>query len=170
MNNHEIIETSATIKRLSALFSDSFDITDKSNIHKPYYFSVITEILIHLKDITQKLKKLGCGIYFRDNIPAAEIHNDITALVSHFRDAACHNNSLRRRTKKDILYANNVFAGFDFEDEITILMGDSKLFVKRHLLRLYIEILKKYLEYPVFQKNKDFVITINFEKLMGHLS
>jgi hypothetical protein len=90
--------------------------------------------------------------------------------VSHFRDAACHNDSQRRRNQKGFLYANNVFAGDDCQDEITIIMGDSKLFVKRHLVRLYKELLQKYSAYSDFHQNKDFIITINYEKSYGYLS
>jgi hypothetical protein len=142
MNKECIVEVSATIKRVAILFSLGFENTDKKNIHETYYFSVITEILIHLNDLAQKLKKFDNGIYFTDDIPVTKDYKDITSLVAYFRNAACQNTSLNRRTLKGFLYANNVFAGDEYADDITIIMGDSKLFVNRHLVRLYKETLK----------------------------
>lgn len=169
MTNSFIVEVSSTIKRLTYLFSRGTNITDKENIYEIWYYSVITEILIHLKDLTQKLKKLNSSITFNDDIPATKDYYDITSLVSHFRDAACHNDSQRRRSKKGYLFAGNVFAAYDYDDDITILMGDSKILVKRHLLRLYIEVLKKLVAYKSFDNDENFIEAVNLAKSFGYI-
>jgi hypothetical protein len=169
MNKECIVEVSATIKRVAILFSLGFEITDKKNIHETYYFSVITEILIHLNDLAQKLKKFDNGIYFTDDIPVTKDYKDIISLVGYFRNAACHNTSLNRRTLKGFLYANNVFAGDEYADDITIIMGDSKLFVNRHLVRLYKETLKKFIAYEELHSNANFKYAIDLAKCLNYI-
>lgn len=159
-----IIEVSATAKRLTILFSRAVNILDRNNIHEIWYFSVIVEILIHLKDLAKKLEKLGEGIHFKDDIPTTKDYSEITSLVSHFRDAACHNDSKRRLTSTGHLFANNVFAAYDYDDDITVLMGDSKILVKRHLLRLYKEIMLKLIAYKKFGDNDDFKYAVDLAK------
>ena len=167
MTDKFIIEVSTTLKRLTHLFSKGINITHKENIYELWYYSVILEILIHLKDLTQKLKKLNNGIYFSDDIPATKDYDNITSLVAHFRDAACHNDSERRRNKKGYLYAGNVFAAYDYIDDITILMGDSKILLKRHLLRLYKEVMQKFIDYEVFNNNDDFKEALEWAKYLA---
>ena len=167
MTNKFIIEVSATLRRVTNLFSRGINITDKENIYELWYYSVILEILVHLKDLTQKLKKLDNGIYFSDDIPVTKDYNNITSLVAHFRDAGCHNDSERRRNKKGYLFAGNVFAAYDYVDDITILMGDSKILVKRHLLRLYKEVMQKFIDYKVFDDNDDFKEAVELAKYLN---
>lgn len=167
MKDSFIVEVSTTIKRLTYLFSLGINVTDKSKIHEIWYFSVITEILIHLKDLTQKLKSLDNGIHFTDDIPKTNDYSEITSLVSHFRNAACHNDSQRRRNSQGYLFASNVFAAYDYPDDITILMGDAKIFVNRHMLRLYKEILQKLIAYKTFDKNEKFIEAIELAKYLG---
>ena len=169
MTKEYVSEVSATLKRMTILFSVGFVITDKKNIHETYYFSVITEILIHLKDLTQKLKRNENGIYFSDDIPITSNYQDITSLVVHCRDAACHNDSYKRRNKKGYLFSNNVFACDDFDDDITILMGDEKIYVKRHLLRLYKEVLVKFMSYPELHDEPDYIEAIDLAKYLKHI-
>lgn len=168
--NNFIIEVSSTTLRLTKLFSRGVNITYKENIHEIWYYSVIVEILIHLKDLTQKLKKLNDGIHFTDDIPESEKYKDITSLIGHFRDAVCHNDSQRRRNAKGYLFAGNVFAGYDYEDDITILMGDSKVLVKRHLLRTYKEVLNKLISYKCFDTNDDFRQAVDLAKNLELIS
>jgi len=154
-----IAETSLTIYRLTYLFMPYvFDIRDFKNIHEHYYFSVITEILIHLRDLLFKLDAIGNRVDFRDYIepqPNKGI-TDITDLIKFYRDAACHNESPNRRNSKGYLFSGNVFAAYDFEDDITLLMGDSKLYVKRHLFRLYQTVLQRFASYIEFYQDPNF--------------
>lgn len=167
MTDPFIVEVSSTLKRLTYLFSNRVNVTYKENIHEIWYYSVITEMLIHLKDLTIKLKNLNNGIHFTDEIILTKDYNDITSLVSHFRDAACHNDSLRRRNSNGYLFAANVFAAYDYSDDITILMGDSKLLVKRHLLRLYKEVFQKFIAYKTLDNNQDFIEAVDLAKFLN---
>ena len=156
-------------RSLPITFSLGFEITDKKNIHETYYFSVITEILIHLNDLAQKLKNLDNGIFFTDDIPVTKDYKEITSLVAWFRNAACHNSSPNRRTQKGLLYANNVFAGDEYPDDITIIMGDSKLFVNRHLVRLYQETLRKFMCYEELHSNASFKCAIKLARYLNYI-
>jgi hypothetical protein len=169
MTKEYVVEVSATIKRVAVLFSLGFEITDRKNIHETYYFSVITEVLIHLNDLAQKLKNIDDGIYFTDDIPTTKDYSEVTSLIRYFRNAACHNGSPKRRTQKGFLYANNVFAGDEYTDDITIIMGDSKLFVNRHLVRLYKEILIKFTGYKELHSNKNFKYAIELAKYLNYI-
>ena len=166
MTDTFIVEVSATTLRLTKLFSRGINITHKDNIFEIWYYSVIVEILIHLKDLTQKLKKLNNGIHFTDDIPTTKYYNDITSLISHFRDAACHNDSERRRNAKGYLFSGNVFAAYDYIDDITILIGDGKVLVKRHLLRAYKEVFQKLIAYQTFDGNDDFKEAVDLAKYL----
>jgi len=166
----DIAETITTITRLTFLFSPfSYDIRSVKSIEQYYYFSIITEILIHMRDLLFKLDALNNRIAFTNFVepqPDKEIL-DITDLVKYFRDAACHNESKNRRNYKGYLFAGNVFANYDFEGEITLLMGDSKLYVKRHLVRLYQTVLQRFASYDEFQANADFRLALGSARSQG---
>lgn len=160
-----VIEVSTTLNRLTILFSNTaFDITDFKSINQSYYFSIITEILIHMKDLTQKLNNLGNRIDFKDHIEPCNYYTDITDLLAYFRDAACHNDSGKRRNYNGYLFAGNVFAAYDFEDDITLLMGDAKLLVNRHLVRTYKIILQKFASYTELYENDSFIQALGYAR------
>lgn len=166
----DIEEASITVRRLTFLFSPfSFDITSFKSIDKYYYYSIITEILIHLRDLLFKLNAIGNRIDFKDYITkdSEKGIEDISDLIKHFRDAACHNESPNRRNFKGYIFAGNIFAAYDFDDEITLLMGDSKLYVKRHLVRLYRSVLQRFASYDEFLDNKDFREALGSAQMQG---
>lgn len=135
-----------------------FDITDKKHIRYYYYWSIITEVLIHLRDLLHKLDGVGKRIDFKDDIdhnPTYKI-KDVTDLITYFRDAACHNESHKRRNKKGYLFAANVYAAWNYPDDITLLMGDFSLLVKRHLVRAYRMVLERFSSLDEFLENEDF--------------
>jgi hypothetical protein len=114
--------------------------------------------LIHLRDLLHKLNMVGKRINFKDDIepsPSYKI-NDVTDLITYYRDAACHNESHKRRNKKGYLFASNVFAAWDYPDDITLLMGDFRLLVKRHLVRAYHLVLERFSSLDEFLENEDF--------------
>jgi hypothetical protein len=147
-------ETSLTIRRIADLFlNPDLDIFKKENIHRLHYFSVIAEIVIHLRDLAAKLSIIGETFHIDVN---GSSHHDITSLLKFYRDAICHNESPNRRNKNGFIFSHNVYAAYDFPDEITILTGDSKLFLRRHLFLGYITALQKFEVYSEFQSNSDF--------------
>ena len=141
------------MRRVGDLFFGYFDIFDRKNIHHYYYFSVIAEIITHLRDITTKIGKLGEKI----NIDVSEMGcRSITKLITFFRDALCHNESNNRRNSKGFIFSHNVYAAYDFPDEITILTGDFRIYVRRHLFLTYIQAIQIFSSYKEFQTNEDF--------------
>jgi len=163
MKRDTSFEIASTLKRLSTLIVGEFDITDFKNIHKDYYFSIITEILIHLNDLLQKLKQDNNEIIFDVTIEGTVEYeySDITSLVNHFRNAACHNDSDRRKTKQGNLFANCVFAAFDYPDDITLIMGDSKLLIRRHIINAFKEAFKKYSSYQLVAEQTDYIVALS---------
>jgi hypothetical protein len=153
----ELNETAIALKRLTVLFSPYvYDITNVKSINDYYYFSIITEILINVADLSQKLSKWGNRIDWTHYITPTEDYTDITDLINHFRNAACHVSTKKRLNDSGYLYVGNVMANLDYDGEITLEMGSSKLFVNRHLVAVYKEILKKLASYSELYEYPDF--------------
>ena len=153
----ELKESIVSLTRLTQLYSPHvFDITNVKSINDLYYFSIITEILINVGDLTQKLKNWGNRINWTYYIEPCEEYTDITDLINHFRNAACHVSTPKRVTRTGYLYVGNVMANLDFEGEITLEMGDTKLFVNRHLVAVYKAILQKFASYSEFYEYPSF--------------
>jgi len=116
--------------------------------------SVLIEILINLKDLLIKCEKhLDKRICFTDDVIKDEVLkiNDITDLISNFRDAACHNDSFRRKIGSNVSSFNVAVGKFsfqindtrlssDYSDDIAFNMGRNILFLKRHIERAFREI------------------------------
>lgn len=155
------LETAHTIRRLTQLFNPAqFDLTGKDEIWLFYYHSIICEILIHLRDLLEKLKKEGIEIKRSDSIIEQSNlkEKNITELITYCRDACCHNDSHKRRTSAGVLYSQNVHRAFDYTDDVTIIFGDNKLLVRRHLIWLYKRVVNEFKNIsevsnqPVFQQ------------------
>jgi hypothetical protein len=120
-----------------------------------YRQSVLIEILVNLKDLLKKAEILGNRISFTDDVvpdtnPRMKI-NDVTDLISSFRDAACHNDSYRRAVGQGIISFSEMRGkgilfnisgkeiGCAYDDDIAIIMGDKVLYYKRHIERAFLE-------------------------------
>jgi hypothetical protein len=137
----QIIEISHTIRRLTYLFAPHFDITESKSVDEYYYWSVVLEILIHLNDLLLKLDKIGRRINRVDfvdfKVQSERKIYDITDMINYFRNAGCHNDSDKRRNKGMFLWSAIVFGAYDYKDEVTIIMGDSALYARQHLVEVY---------------------------------
>lgn len=120
-----------------------------------YKRSVLIEVLVNMKDLLIKSEKhLGKRVDFKDEIIINEKLkiNDVTDLISNFRDAACHNDSFKRKfgsyvfsfnemmgkgisIKSDNLNKSNIY-----DDDIAYNMGSNILFLKRHIERAFSEV------------------------------
>jgi hypothetical protein len=78
-----------------------------------YRRSVLTEVLIHLKQLTIKAKNLNNRITLTDQVvPDENLKiNDVTDLIGNFRDAACHSDSYRIKVGNVISYFNESRGG-----------------------------------------------------------
>ena len=142
-------ESIYSIRRLNELLKSRILWTDDGLIYKP---SVLTEVLIHLKDLMAKANTRGRRINFTDDI---KLHdglkiNDITDLISNFRDVYCHINS-SRKFKVKIAYSFIEIRGrrvysldksikSDYDDDIAYILGPCILYLKRHIERSFEEI------------------------------
>jgi hypothetical protein len=108
-----------------------------------------------MRDIMYKIDRIGEKI---DIDVEGSGFNDLSKLIKFYRDAICHNDSDNRRNKKGFIFSHNIYAAYDFPDEMTILTGDFKLFLRRHLFLSYIKALQIFSSYEEFQTNEDFRI------------
>lgn len=158
-NSLDINETALTLSRLSAIFFGSFNVFDKSNLQHVYYFSVLAEIIIHMRDITKKVELSGGKIMIDVTDSGFESFND---LIKFFRDAVCHNDSPNRRIGNNRIYSHNIFASKYYPDEITIETGIKNLHLKRQLYPSYLFSILHFRQFPVFSENFHFKILIDY--------
>ncbi|SDG71910.1 hypothetical protein SAMN04487996_12264 [Dyadobacter soli] len=119
-----------------------------------YQHAVFIELLINLKDLLIKADRLGNRIAFTDGIQENERFGirDVTDLIGNFRDAACHNDSYRRKIGDNVSYMNKVFpfnlpveirdAPFDGNPnhDIGYEVGGIYLYQRKHIERAFSEI------------------------------
>lgn len=155
----DVDETSRTLLRLSQLFTNyGLDLKANESIQQYYYYSILSEIIIHLRDLLQKLIFQKERIDFTDFVKVDKDNGveDITDLVIYIRNGICHNDSDNRRTSKGNLFANNIYAG-DGIDDIELIMGDFSIYVKRHLYKLYPMVLERFGLFQEFQENQHYI-------------
>lgn len=129
--------------------------------------SVLIEILINMKDLLIKSEKhLNKRISFTDDVVQDERLKiiDVTDLISNFRDAACHNDSFRRKFETTVLSFNeiagklvlmkigDVIIGNKYSDDIAFNMGINILYLKRHLERAFFEVEDGFMSHFSFNK------------------
>ncbi|MDP2690928.1 MAG: hypothetical protein Q8O95_00795 [bacterium] len=118
--------------------------------------SAFIEILIRLNFILQELHKKKKRIIWSDDVRQNEKINDITDLLNHLRNAACHSDSIRNyitntqvkfvfntfkgKCPQAIQLGENLFLGNEYEDDIVFYYGDKGLYLKRHIKRLIEEL------------------------------
>ncbi|MEX2592929.1 MAG: hypothetical protein WD426_09140 [Anditalea sp.] len=155
LTKHEI---SSSLERTRKLL-DSGILWDPT-LPPPFYRqSVFIEVLINLKDLLVKSQKLlNQRVDFTDDVIKDEQLKitDVTDLIANFRDAACHNDSFRRkfgsfvssfnekRGKVPLGNIGNVRIENKFQDEIAFNMGKNILYLKRHLERAFYEVEKNF--------------------------
>jgi hypothetical protein len=123
-----------------------------------HYNSVFIEVLINLKDLLKKSEKHLTKVDFKDDVLADDKLRiyDVTDLISNFRDAACHNDSFRRKYGS-MVSSFNIAIGkgvhmqigdkiieSNYEDEVMFIMGINSLYLKRHIERAFVEIKTRY--------------------------
>ena len=148
---HQKSEVQESLDRLRDLINSRI-LWEEHNLI--YRRSVLTEVLIILKQLLIKASKLNNRISFTEDRVADENWGivDITHLISFYRDAACHSDSAKLKEGTIVSSFNEsrgATAGIDFgknvtptpyEDEITFLMGGQRLYLHRHIERAYQEL------------------------------
>ncbi|MDV7187925.1 hypothetical protein R3X25_11590 [Lutibacter sp. TH_r2] len=143
-----------SISRVRSLL-DSKILWSKEN--ELYLNSVLTEVLIELRDLLKKSDKyLGKRINFKDDVIEDKRFNvyDVDDLIKFFRDCVCHshipqlkfdNNRFKihfnRITKKEVFSTwGGVVIENKYDDDIAFNMGSNVIYLKRHIERAFKEV------------------------------
>ncbi len=116
-------------------------------ILRPFQESVFVSVILKLDDLLQKLRILDERLSFTDDVASG----DITDLVKNIRNAICHLNSPENMLDKEnqIKFVFNIAMGksnlisigekiirSDYDDDMAFFYGESRIYLKRHLIRL----------------------------------
>lgn len=129
-------------------------ILSSNGISSPWFDPVITKLLILLSDLLKAADRIGKRCTFDDDILVIDEAmsskiNDVTDLIIRCRAASCHitsGNQLFETNKLQMCVAvgkcqlmsiNGKVLGSDYEDDIAIIWGPMRLYLKRHLMRAY---------------------------------
>jgi len=140
------------IQRCAKLFNSQIFIE-----HQIFTQSAFIEILIRLNYILQELSKNNNRIVWTDDILTDQKIKDITDLVNHLRNAACHIDSQKNYiTNSSIKFVFNTFVGkcpnsikingeiislgCEYEDDIAFYYGDKRIYLVRHIKKLLEEL------------------------------
>lgn len=143
------------VERCNALFgSGAFD--------KYFFFnqSVLTEILIRLNHVLQKMDKNNNRIAWDDDVKPDGDVRDVTDLICKLRNAACHieseenyinNNTIRTKFTFNTAAGKCPTAyqigedtfGCEYSDDVAFYYGDKRIYLIRHIKRLLDELPNK---------------------------
>jgi len=156
-----------TLIRLCVLMNEQY-ITNFNKKLELFYGSVLLEIIVHLSDLLQKLKRIDPtkAILFTDDITPyygigkANKYENITDLITFFRNAGCHIGSSKRYAQDGKAHAWSVQVGNNpileyptvgkYSDDAIVIMGNHRLYIKRHIVRSFKEMLSAYRSLPDF--------------------
>lgn len=123
----------------------------------PFFESVVTQVLVCLNDVLQKLSQANQRITFTDDIPQnGEPGRDVTWLINLCRNCACHIEKDENRVDaslqlfnvvgggNDQIIVNGARLGCDYLDEIAIYWGRFRLLLNRHMLRAFDEAVQRF--------------------------
>jgi hypothetical protein len=142
------------IRRIQELLNTN--IFSPVNSRSPFVRCAFIEMLIRLRDLMAKSNKYANRISFNDDVNITSDVKDVTDLIRHVRDTLCHPDSdnpfLPGRNKVSfcVYYGKGVFLKMstpdgdmilssDYEDETCFFFGESRIYLKRHIIRAFIE-------------------------------
>lgn len=114
---------------------------------------VFTSVLINLNDLLQKADKAGRRVSFDQDVYVHKGSRDVTTLINHARNAACHLTSavqdlgwgrIRMVTMSGfcpnaMVIGGDTF-GCEYSDDTAVQYGPIRVYVKRHVLRAIREV------------------------------
>lgn len=121
--------------------------------HNVYFWSVLTEILIHVRNLIHYAQIWGERLVWKDKLWPDD--KDITNMIISCRDALCHTmaNKIMGDYERELAFVKNVIVGkgttaivngvtivSEFDDDALILTGEGKLYLKRHIFRAFHEL------------------------------
>lgn len=126
-------------------------IMTRDGMRSPLFICAITQILIETNDLLQKLSKTNRRLIFTDDCPDGK---DITDLIKECRNVACHHTSglhywdgmkftfnvLIGRNQHLVIINGQEYISSDYDDDVAIIWGQLRLYLKRHLGRVLDEV------------------------------
>ena len=130
-------------------------ILSSEGLETPWFEPVITKLLILIADLLKAADKIGKRYTALNDIAVIDDHvaskiRDVTDLIIWCRSAACHissGNHLFETNKfqfnvcvgkvPSMITVDNKRLGSDYEDEIAIIWGPTRLYLRRHLMAAY---------------------------------
>lgn len=125
----------------------------------PFTKSAFIELLICMRDLMYKVEKITSRISFTDDvviIPGKV--EDVTDLILFVRNAVCHPESTNHYLdvekkikatfnivygKGNLMQLGDICISSDYEDDVCFFFGKQKIYLKRHILRVYEEAKQK---------------------------
>ncbi|PIZ01691.1 hypothetical protein COY60_02245 [Candidatus Gracilibacteria bacterium CG_4_10_14_0_8_um_filter_38_28] len=160
----ESLQVENNIGRIKEII-DSQILSNAASINRsPLSECALIEFLIRLNDLLQKCKLLCITVDFCDDIPNGL---NITDLVSKLRNSACHIPSNSRLLNNEIPFCFSIIgpgatakygSGIvnRYLDDIVFCYGNDIVYLKRHLIRAYLESMKKLKALPIDQPLKGY--------------
>jgi hypothetical protein len=123
------------------------------------FWAVVTQIVICIRDLVAKSERHGGkAIDFTDDVLVKGRVEDAASLIRFTRDALCHFDSPNHNFETDYVTRNVsrgkdkgysfrdpgtgqeiASLGSDYADDIALIFGDQRIYMKRHLLRAFDE-------------------------------
>lgn len=129
------------------------DIFAPENAGTPLVKSAFTELMICLRDLTDKADKFATRISFTDDIEITEEVYDVTELIKFVRDALCHigiyNHFIvpdRVKASYNVIYGkgtiqipnSDITLRSDYSDDVCFFFGVPKIYLHRHIMLAFV--------------------------------
>ena len=138
--------------RIEQLFQSL--VADRIGAQHVLFFSVVTEILIQLRDLTSLASDIGTTLLWSDDIARCAYYSNVTELITFFRDGFCHSHCFHSRLiptdrntiTKSILPGKQTskLSGIElsnpYSDDTAIFLGANRIFLFRHIGRAFEEL------------------------------
>ena len=139
----------------------------RNNSNNPLFRSALTELLILVRDLMAKAKKYAEPVTFADDIVITKEVKNVSDAIKFLRDAVCHIDSKNHNINSSLtevrasfctIFGKGVLANIgdfelksEYQDDICFLFGGQRLYLRRHIIRAYLEAKEKLL--PLLQQN-----------------
>ena len=115
--------------------------------------SAFIDLIICLRDLLHKVERYTSRVAFTDDVLVNEYVKDVTGAVTAVRDACCHIDSFKRlfddrgnRGSSNVAYGKCRFMKIDdlelnsdYDDDIAVFYGPTRLYFRRHIVRAFEE-------------------------------
>lgn len=152
MRNSDI---ESSVRRCSEIFESG--IFGNKTVRHPLFEPAVTFVVIHLSDLLQKANFDGRRVSFADDMVVSDSVSDVTELLRVCRNAVCHIPSGEHLidigkfsfcgvagNHPEAFLMNETTYGCDFEDDIAVFFGGTRLYLRRHVMRALDEITEIY--------------------------